>query len=154
MKIKHSEQELILQNENRLLKLKIKGLEDILKSDSKKSELVKMLELGIEALKIEEYKHLPKASEELLHKQIETVHAEGGRAEKKKVLVANQKAGSKGGKISAEQRRMDLQSRNFEIQERAKNLLITNDEHQIAGILAPIYSLSQAQIRNILKKRK
>jgi len=69
-----------LQAENELLKIKMKGLEDIAKSDPHKSELLKMLELGLEALRTGEFKGLRGKMEKISKRQIMNAWDEGGKA--------------------------------------------------------------------------
>ena len=68
--------------------------------------------------------------------------------------VVSENAGSKGGKVTAEQKKKANSKRDTEILKKAEYLKISHASHEIAGILAQQYSLSATRIRTILKKAK
>jgi hypothetical protein len=114
---------------------------------------LKALDLVVQALEMEEFSNLPAEMEVISGEQIESAFEGGISSQIKRVHVRSAQSGSKGGKISAEQRQDDVVDRNIKIANRAIKLRMEKREpHEIAGILAEQYKLSVRQIRNILKK--
>jgi hypothetical protein len=68
--------------------------------------------------------------------------------------VVSKNAGSKGGKISVEQKRKSTKKRDAEIVKKAEDLKKTKGSREIAGILAERFGLSPTTIRSKLKKQK
>lgn len=68
--------------------------------------------------------------------------------------VVSENAGSKGGKVTAEQKKKANSKRDAEIIKNVEDLKRSNAPHEIAGILAQRYKLSATRIREILRKAK